>query len=178
MNVAKIAYNSTIYGPGKRTVIWFQGCSIKCEGCINPDLIPFIKKTEIQISKLIDKIENDKVTILGGEPLDQEEIYLFLEQLYERNIKTVLFSGYDWGELTTNQQDIISSTCQFAVLGPFKKSLFNKKLYLRGSENQEIRMFDKSIKLNEDFETYEIIIDKSIEIRGRVNKNIFDVLED
>jgi len=177
MNVANIVYNSKIYGPGTRTVIWFQGCSIRCDGCINPDLIPFVKCKEISVNNLVNKVKNHNVTLLGGEPLDQEEIYNFLIELKKKNIRIVLFTGYEWKNLTNLQQSVISKTCQFAVLGPFDKKRVNPSLYLRGSDNQEIKIFDETIVLNEEIEAYEIVIDDSIEIRGRVDKNIFDILE-
>lgn len=177
MNVAKIVHDSRIYGPGARTVIWFQGCSIKCEGCINPNLIPFIIRKEYGINELIEEVKETEVTLLGGEPLDQLEILDFMLELKKKNIQIVLFTGYEWKDLTGHQQSVISETCQFAILGPFDKNQVNPSLYLRGSENQEIRIFDKNIVLNEEVESYEIVIDNSIEIRGRVDKNIFDILE-
>jgi anaerobic ribonucleoside-triphosphate reductase activating protein len=178
MNVAKIVHNSRIYGPGTRTIIWFQGCSIRCEGCINPDLIPFVKREEISVKDLVKKVENPGVTLLGGEPLDQEDIYDLLIELKKQNIGVVLFAGYEWTDLNEFQQSVISETCQFAVLGPFDKNRVNSSLYLRGSDNQEIIIFDKSIVFDEEVESYEIVIDDSIEIRGRISKNIFDVLEE
>jgi len=177
MNVAKIVHNSKIYGPGARTVIWFQGCSIRCEGCINPDLIPFVKREEISVKDLVKKVENLGVTLLGGEPLDQEDIYDLLIELKKSYVGVVLFTGYEWTDLTELQQSVISETCQLAVLGPFDKNLVNSTLYLRGSDNQEIKIFDKSVVLNETVESYEIVIDDAIEIRGRVDKDIFDILE-
>ncbi len=177
MNVAKIVHNSRIYGPGARTVIWFQGCSIRCEGCINPDLIPFIKREEISVKNLVKKVENPGVTLLGGEPLDQDDIYNLLIEFKKNNIGVVLFTGYEWADLTELQQSAVSETCQFAVLGPFDKNRVNPSLYLRGSENQEIRIFDKNIMINEEVESYEIVIDNSIEIRGRISKDIFDIIE-
>lgn len=177
MNVAKIVHNSRIYGPGARTVIWFQGCSIGCEGCINPDLIPFVAREEISVNNLVKKVEDCNVTLLGGEPLDQEDIYDFLIELKRNNIEVVLFTGYEWSDLTELQQSVISETCQFAVLGPFNKSQFNQSLYLRGSENQEIKVFDSNILIDDNAESYEVILGDSIEIRGRVSKDIFDILE-
>jgi len=179
MNIAKIVYDSKIYGPGTRTVIWFQGCSIKCEGCINPGLISFEKRREISTNDLIEIINNTDVTLLGGEPLDQEDILEFMVELKKRNIKIVLFTGYEWDDLNNHQKSVIRESCQFAVLGSFIKNQVNKSLYLRGSENQEIKIFDESIVLDDDInETYEIIIlDDSIELRGRVQKDIFDIIE-
>jgi len=177
MNVAKIVHNSRIYGPGARTVIWFQGCSIRCKGCINPDLIPFVKREKISVKDLVKKVANPGVTLLGGEPLDQKDIYDLLIELKKNNIGVVLFTGYEWTNLTKLQQSVISETCQFAVLGPFDKNRVNPSLYLRGSDNQDIKVFDKNIILDEEVESFEIVIDDSIEIRGRVDKNIFDILE-
>lgn len=177
MNVAKIIHNSKIYGPGARSVIWFQGCSIRCEGCINPDLIPFVKREEISVKDLVKKVENPGVTLLGGEPLDQEDIYDLLIELKKNNIKTVLFTGYEWNNLSKYQQDMINDTCQFGVFGPFEKDQVNSSLYLRGSDNQEIRIFDSSFIMYDIIETYEIILGELIEIRGKVQKNIFDILE-
>ena len=178
MNVAKVAYNSKIYGPGIRSVIWFQGCSIRCDRCINPDLIPFIKREELSINDLIEKIKNPSVTLLGGEPLDQKDIFEFMLELKKNNIQIVLFTGYEWNELKAYQKRIISETCQLVILGPFDKNLVNPCLYLRGSNNQEIRIFDSNISLDDEVETYEIILGESIEIRGRVSKDIFDILEE
>ncbi|MDY0138728.1 MAG: 4Fe-4S single cluster domain-containing protein [Candidatus Izemoplasmatales bacterium] len=178
MNVAKIVHESRIYGPGARTVIWFQGCSIKCEGCINPDLIPFIKRKELSINDLIGEIKETGVTLLGGEPLDQIDILDFMLELKKKNIQIVLFTGYEWNDITEYQQKVISGTCQFAVLGPFDENRVNPSLYLRGSDNQDIKVFDKNIILDEEVESYEIVIDDSIEVRGRVDKNIFDILEE
>lgn len=177
MNVAKIVHDSRIYGPGARSVIWFQGCSIKCEGCINPDLIPFIIHKEFGINELIKEVQETGVTLLGGEPLDQLEILDFMLELKKKNIQIVLFTGYEWKDLTGHQQSVISETCQFAVLGPFDKNQVNPSLYLRGSDNQEIRIFDSNICIDDKVESYEIILGDSLEIRGRISKNIFDVLE-
>lgn len=177
MNVAKIVHDSRIYGPGARTVIWFQGCSIKCDGCINPDLIQFIIRKEFGINELIEEVQETGVTLLGGEPLDQLEILDFMLELKQKNIQIVLFTGYEWKDLTGHQQSVISETCQFAVLGPFEKNKVNPSLYLRGSENQEIKVFDSNIYVDDNAETYEVILGDSIEIRGRISKGIFDILE-
>lgn len=178
MNVAKIVHGSRIYGPGARTVIWFQGCSIKCEGCINPDLIPFTKRKQFSINELIEEVQENGVTLLGGEPLDQLEILELMIELKTKNIQIVLFTGYEWKDLTEHQQRVISETCQFAVLGPFDTNKVNPYLYLRGSENQEIRVFDPNILIDDNVKSYEVIISDTVEVRGRISKDIFDIIED
>ena len=41
MRVAEMLHSSKIYGPGERTVLWLQGCSIQCENCWNDELWSF-----------------------------------------------------------------------------------------------------------------------------------------
>ena len=76
MRVSQVVHNSRIYGPGQRTVIWTQGCSIRCTGCWNDKLWDFNGGDIMSAEQLVHStIENNDVglTILGGEPLDQAE---------------------------------------------------------------------------------------------------------
>ncbi|MEU4625342.1 4Fe-4S cluster-binding domain-containing protein [Actinoplanes sp. NPDC023801] len=38
VRVARFLERTTAEGPGERTAIWVQGCSIRCPGCFNPHL--------------------------------------------------------------------------------------------------------------------------------------------
>ncbi|MGD0006352.1 MAG: 4Fe-4S cluster-binding domain-containing protein, partial [Anaerolineaceae bacterium] len=33
---------SLVNGPGKRSVVWVQGCTLNCPGCFNPQTHPAI----------------------------------------------------------------------------------------------------------------------------------------
>ena len=68
-------------GPGIRTVIFLQGCSLRCRFCHNPDTWDFDGGETIEPQELVQKIarfrpyfkDNGGVTFSGGEPLMQPE---------------------------------------------------------------------------------------------------------
>lgn len=178
INIADIMYDSKIYGPGIRTVIWFQGCSLRCKGCINPQLWSFKKNREYDIPSLIDLVKSDKVTLLGGEPLDQIEIKELLTHLKEQNISIVLFTGYDVEEINQELYNCIENTCDMLISGRYIESKNNKNLYLRGSTNQQISLFNNLIDFTyADEEIYEVTFGDEVYVCGRANKSIFDLIE-
>jgi anaerobic ribonucleoside-triphosphate reductase activating protein len=75
--ISRVHFPVTTLGPGARLGIWFQGCSIRCPGCISADT--WHQKTErILVSELLAAVSDfaraaDGVTISGGEPFEQPE---------------------------------------------------------------------------------------------------------
>ncbi len=37
LRIGKFLVSSNVNGPGRRFVIWFQGCHFRCRGCFNPE---------------------------------------------------------------------------------------------------------------------------------------------
>lgn len=104
-------------GPGIRTVIFFQGCSLRCIYCHNPDTWDRKLGYEVNSVELIKKIIRYKpyfeksgggVTFSGGECLDQEEFLLeLLKRCKEEGIHTAIdTSGYGRG----NYEEILKYT--------------------------------------------------------------------
>lgn len=66
-------------GPGVRTVVFLQGCRLRCKYCHNPDTWPFSGGTPVQPQQIVEKLMRYKpyygatggVTFSGGEPLMQ-----------------------------------------------------------------------------------------------------------
>jgi pyruvate formate lyase activating enzyme len=84
-------------GPGIRTVIFLQGCKLKCLYCHNPDSIDTHGGNEYHIEDLVQKVIKMKsyygtkggVTVSGGEPLLQaQNLIPFFKRLKEEGINT------------------------------------------------------------------------------------------
>lgn len=178
LNVHHIAYNSKIYGPGHRDVIWFKGCKIRCKGCINPHLWSFDTEDEIDMDELIDKIKANDVTLLGGEPLDQEHIFDFILKLKLKNIGIILFTGYSYKDLKESKLSA-AKLCDVVISEPFELDKQDDSLYLRGSSNQIITFHTNRYHKDLFYERteYELSISSNIEFRGRKReKFLIDLL--
>lgn len=179
LNVHHIAHNSKIYGPGNRDVIWFKGCTIRCKGCINPHLWSFDAENEMKISDILNSIQGNEVTLLGGEPLDQPNLIFLIDEFKKRDIGVILFTGYSYDKLQGVKQEI-AHKCDVVISEPFELDKKDDSLYLRGSTNQILTF--NSIRYNRlifvEKTEYELVIKDSIEFRGRKNKDfLVDLLD-
>lgn len=96
-------------GPGIRTVVFFQGCALRCSYCHNPDTWVTEGGMELTAEELLQKILRFKpyferssggVTFSGGDPLLQPDFLIeILKLCKENNIHTALdTSGYGLGK--------------------------------------------------------------------------------
>lgn len=136
-----VVENEHLYGPGKRLLLFLQGCSLHCEGCINQHLWPFEGGDFISTNELIRLCEINGVegiTIHGGEPLDQAKDLLDLVlQVKKRGLTIVLFTGYIKQELDVIQRKIWD-LADIVVAGRFQMKKRNVNLQFRGSTNQKV----------------------------------------
>ncbi len=92
-------------GPGRRFVVWFQGCTLGCAGCFNPG-------THAAAGPLTDldaviaafaAADVDGLTLSGGEPMQQAPAALeLLLAARRRGRSTLMFSGYARDELAAH----------------------------------------------------------------------------
>lgn len=89
----------TVDGPSVRSVVFMQGCPLRCACCHNPDTWDFKGGTEYTTDELLEKVMRFKsyygkdggVTVSGGEPLMQAEFVLeFFKKLKANEIHTAL----------------------------------------------------------------------------------------
>ncbi len=141
-NLYDIEESSEIYGPGKRFVIWLQGCTLRCKGCWNMNMWSHANHWLMSEKELLQRIEAtmgiEGITLIGGEPLQQSEKLLpFIRKIKERGLSVMLFTGYLWDELNLTQQECWQLS-DIVICGRYEQEKRNILLQWRGSQNQEI----------------------------------------
>jgi anaerobic ribonucleoside-triphosphate reductase activating protein len=152
-------------GPGLRAVVFFQGCTLGCPGCWNPEMQPF-RGAEVTVDAVVQEVLQahaehalEGVTFSGGEPMQQAESLLRLIQCLRRQAPELsfgMFSGYAEHELAKGRYWIwhngssqqlrkrlwqeIRAYLDFAILGRFSQAQ-PSSLPLRASRNQVLRLF-------------------------------------
>ena len=179
LNIYRIENNNPIYGPGKRTVIWFRGCSIRCKNCINPELWNRDKSSYKSVDEVLDLITDDGVTLLGGEPLEQEDLEELINKLKLLNKTIILFTGYSKYSYDERKKRIIDK-CDVVISEPFIQELKDDSLYLRGSSNQIITI-NSNVYNMDDFNKDNImeieILNNNLKSFGRNKKIIEEILD-
>lgn len=95
-------------GPGIRSVVFLQGCALRCAYCHNPDTWAFSGGTEMTPEELVKKVSrfkpyfknNGGVTFSGGDPLMQPDFLIeTLKLCKEAGIHTAIdTAGYGKGK--------------------------------------------------------------------------------
>lgn len=153
--ISHISKQTTVLGPGKRFVIWFQGCEKRCEGCINPAGQEIGKGIFIEVDELIEIIKNQKdivgITISGGEPfLQVNELRKVINKIKsETNLDIMLYSGYLFQELVPKYGVDFFELIDIFIDGEYVEELNNDSIY-RGSDNQKIYFFTNKYKKFKD----------------------------
>lgn len=178
--------NEHLYGPGKRLLIYLKGCSIHCEGCINPHLWSFEGGTPLsseEITKILNENDLDGVTLHGGEPLDQSEGLLKIVKDLKLNGKTViLFTGYSKKELSGHKLKIWN-LADIVVAGRFQLKKRNVYLQFRGSTNQRVFTHQgkyKDYKLKDGYTTTLFTIGENgeMDVNGFLTDDIAVLMKD
>lgn len=93
-------------GPGKRVVLWVQGCDLACRGCMTPELFSRRSGSASTVGEVAQRIAalargHDGLTVSGGEPFEQAEAVAELLQELRRStsLDFLVYSGYRLEEL-------------------------------------------------------------------------------
>lgn len=145
MNFAGYEPVDLINGEGVRCSLWVSGCSHGCRGCFNQKAWsysygkPFTNENVEQVLKDLSRPFVKGLTILGGEPLDPQNIYNVknliekVRDVYGSSKDIMVYTGYTFEEVPLyikNLVDIIVDG-KYEINNPTIKPF-------RGSDNQRL----------------------------------------
>lgn len=168
-------------GEGVGVSLFVQGCDRHCFNCFNPDTWDFnggkewTKETKNKFIKLIDKPYINRISVLGGEPLAEQNLNEVLPLIKEIRIsfpeKSIwLYTGFRWEKLimydsynsfipleSNLRKDIyelyikrhqIIELCNIVVDGEYIDEQKDLTLKWRGSKNQRVIDVQQSLSKN------------------------------
>lgn len=144
LNVTRVRMRSCTNGPGWRSAVWVQGCTLRCPGCFNPDTHAHEARRFWDPERLAERMmeaDVEGVTILGGEPFEQADVCARLAEAARRlGGSVVTYSGYTWSYLQRSRlpevQRLLAAT-DLLIAGPFVASRATDGRGWHGSDNQE-----------------------------------------
>ena len=159
-------------GEGVGVALFVQGCPFNphCYNCFNTDTWDFnggkewTQEVEDKLIELANKPYIKRLSILGGEPLADENLDGVLHlvdrfRLSFPNKSIWIYSGYSWSEIFNDgvyltkdcagwkRREIVKQ-CSVLVDGQYIDSKRNPLLEWRGSSNQQVIDIKKSLKEN------------------------------
>jgi anaerobic ribonucleoside-triphosphate reductase activating protein len=145
--ISRLHFPVTTLGPGRRVGIWFQGCSIRCPGCVSVDTWPQ-GRSVTDVGSVLDAISAwlghaDGVTISGGEPFDQPDaLVALLHGLRARTAVSVfVYSGHPF-ERIASCVEAHPGLIDALMSEPYEASA-PQTLALRGSDNQRLHLLTR-----------------------------------
>lgn len=108
-NIHSFQSLGTVDGPGVRSVIFMQGCPLRCVCCHNPETWDFGGGEKKSVAELVDKVlrykayygQNGGITVSGGEPLMQAE---FLTELFKEFKRQGIHTALDTSGCVLNEK--------------------------------------------------------------------------
>jgi anaerobic ribonucleoside-triphosphate reductase activating protein len=193
IRLSRLHFPVTALGPGKRIGIWFQGCSIRCPGCISADTWA-ATRGETTLELVLEQIRAwlphaDGFTISGGEPFEQPDaLVALLHGLRDMSASSILvYSGHPieaLGATLARVNDAIDALISdpFEIDAPHTRAL-------RGSDNQRLHLLtERGRELFSHYERELTGSDKSLDVMfdedgsvwfaGIPNRNDFQQLRD
>lgn len=159
-------------GEGVGVSLFVQGCDRHCFNCFNPDTWDFnggkewTERTKNKFIKLIDRPYINRISVLGGEPLAEQNLDEVLSLIKEIRIsfpeKTIwLYTGFCWNDIM----------CSFAGLQADCVVLDKKDIEAWEKRRKIISNIDVLV----DGEYIDEQKDLSLKFRGSKNQRVIDV---
>jgi len=143
LRLAHVVERTRSEGPGLRTAIWAQGCTILCPGCCNPELFTARGGRDVPIDEVVASCDGvEGLTVVGGEPFDQPAGLAALMAALPAELSRIVFTGYRLEELEARRCahiDAILAELDVLVDGRFDASRPDDQRRFVGSTNQRVR---------------------------------------
>jgi anaerobic ribonucleoside-triphosphate reductase activating protein len=145
-HLARRTNHCTVLGPGRRAVLWGQGCPFRCPGCVAPETQPFRGGQDVDVASLADELRNlpdiEGVTFSGGEPMAQAAALVNLVDAIrrKRDFTFMSYTGYTLEYLLrrgSSAQKALVGRLDILVDGPYIAAR-HTDLRWRGSDNQQV----------------------------------------
>ncbi|PND53630.1 MULTISPECIES: 4Fe-4S single cluster domain-containing protein [Rhodococcus] len=187
LRVGRILHGTTAEGPGRRTAVWVQGCSIRCPDCINPHLFTTRGGYDASCAEIVTgaaAAHCEGITLLGGEPFDQPSGCADLAEAAQgAGLGVIVFTGYVHEDLARRgeQERRLLAHIDCLVDGPYQAANPETRRALVGSTNQRFlhltdryRDYDPALAKN----TVDVRInpDGTIEVAGFLEHSQLDAL--
>ena len=156
LDLAGIAGDSIVDGPGIRTTVFAQGCPHHCPGCHNPETWEFGCGTQVPPEAIVEMVRANPlcrgVTFSGGEPFAQAAEFAVLGRLLKQSgYEVASYSGYTFEALLkgTPEQRELLETIDVLIDGPYLETERSLELNFRGSRNQRVLNVPASLRAGE-----------------------------
>ena len=186
LNYDKFTLSVDTNGPGRRIVLWVQGCTLACKGCFNKELwahrknyVTSTDELSSYLLKLLDEHDCEGLTLTGGEPLQQAQaIGDLLEKIQDANYTSVVFTGYTLQELENagdSQINHVLTLIDILIAGRYNHE--NKDIVRTWAENPDKTVHFLSEKYkNKQFHNQipnieATIVDDEIDLTGFLDIN-------
>jgi anaerobic ribonucleoside-triphosphate reductase activating protein len=149
LRVAQVVACTEAEGPGRRFAVWFQGCPLRCPGCCNPEMLPFVGGEAVGLAAVVGQVRDaadghgvEGITLLGGEPLAHAAGAAALARAVRSlGLSVMVFSGYTLAEARQMTDravaDLLAHT-DILVDGPYLREQPETRRRWIGSANQQV----------------------------------------
>lgn len=148
IRVAAIAAPVRTLGPGRRAVLWVQGCDLRCRGCTSPEWLsveggdPFtVDALQSRLLAQIDAHDLDGLTVSGGEPTRQAPALLALWRCLQAarpHLDLIVYTGHRLEEAVGAAAELLNAA-DAVIDGPYEQERDDGR-GLRGSSNQRVHL--------------------------------------
>lgn len=146
LNVAETCVGTRALGPGLRSVVWVQGCPLRCRGCMSAEWIPerparLVAPADLA-AELLAPPGIEGLTLSGGEPMAQASGLAALVRAARelRDLSVICFTGFRLESLRRGLfegAEELLGLVDVLIDGPYVDGRDDGH-GLRGSDNQRI----------------------------------------